>query len=414
MDRIVRSTAGRWAAAIVALAAIGIGDARGDDDNAGSAKPRAAEREQVVVLHDGGVLVGRVTRSGDRYVLARGGGEVQIRAANVMLVAASLEDAYQQRRQQLSRPTAEAHLGLAEWCLQHDLFAHAEQELADARALDARNAKLVLLERRLALVRERRPKPVQHTDVRATREPESENAQLALSQQTDVSELPAGAVERFTRKVQPVLVNNCTTAGCHQPGGAEKFQLDRAMLRGLSNRHTTMSNLAATLTLVDRENPQLSLLLTIPRRTHGDMKGPIFGPRQEPAFRHLAEWVALVTEETSKPSPDTTPADSVELVAAEESANGTAPSRWASPVMREERQSLYQEPASQDVSVEKEAAPDAAKGKPSIRYGAQLERWHPRDPFDPEIFNRGSAMRGTPSRQAKAVSTPSDEQQDVR
>ncbi len=234
------------------------------------------------------------------------------------------------------------------------------------------------------------------------------------AQDIPIEELPAGAIAQFTRKVQPVLVNNCTTAGCHAPGGGEKFQLDRAMLRGLSNRHTTMSNLSATLALVDRENPQLSPLLTIPRRTHGGMKGPIFGPRQEPAFRHLAEWVALVTKMTSKPSPDATPPEGVKLVAAEESADGAAPSKWASPVMREERQLLHWETAPQAVSEEEVSAADGSKGKPRIRFGAQLGRWHPRDPFDPEIFNRKTAARGTPTRRADVASAPSDVQQEAR
>ena len=101
-------------------------------------------------------------------------------------------------------------------------------------------------------------------------------------------------LELFTRKVQPVLVNNCTASKCHQPGGRQSFQLDRALLRGEANRRTTMQNLSATLALVDRAHPEVSPLLTVPRQTHGGMTGPVFGPRQEQAFKHLADWVALV------------------------------------------------------------------------------------------------------------------------
>src|SRR5688572_2279457 len=132
-----------------------------------SAKPKpgaaldagdAATAEQVVVLQDGGFLRGRVTRNGERYVLARGTGEMFIPSSNVLLVAASLEDAYQQRRERLDRPTAENHLVLAEWCLRHDLLTHAERELADARALEPHHDQLALFERRLALVNERQQK----------------------------------------------------------------------------------------------------------------------------------------------------------------------------------------------------------------------------------------------------------------
>lgn len=386
MDRFVRGIPWQWAALVVALVATGKARAQESMSPVVGAKPQAAvveatpdaAPEQIVVLRDGGVLSGRVTRSGERYVLARGSGEVLIPVNNVLLIAASLEDAYQQRRQHLSRPTAEDHLVLAEWCLRCDLMAHAKRELTDSRALDAHNDKLLVLERRLALVNERSEK---QEDTPAASNPLP--AEFLTEQvQTVVSELPEGSIERFTRKVQPVLVNSCTTTGCHQSGGAEKFQLDRAILRGLSNRRSTMNNLAATLALVDRENPQLSPLLTVPRLTHGGMKRPVFGPRQDAAFRHLEEWVALVTQKTSTPSPAIRATEGVELAV----AKGDLPSHWESPVMRVERpaagereQAVYQESAS------------------PLRHGARLQRWQPRDPFDPEIFNRKYAPRTSAS-----------------
>jgi hypothetical protein len=415
MDRIVRGIPWLWAALVVALVATG--DTRAQESLPGtdSAKPQAAVAEatpeagseQIVVLRDGGVLSGRATLSGERYVLARGTGEVLIPVNNVMLIAASLEDAYQQRRQRLGQPTAEEHLILAEWCLRCDLNAHAERELVDARALDAHDDKLMMLERRLALAKERSEK---QAAAPATSRPRPTESQLTERVQTALSDLPEGAVELFTRRVQPVLVNSCTTTGCHQSGGAEKFQLDRAILRGLSNRRSTMNNLAEALALVDREQPQLSLLLTMPRRTHGGMKRPVFGPRQDAAFRHLEEWVALVTRNTSTPSPANRADEGVELIG----AKGDQPSRWESPVMRVERtqtseseQAVYQESSPPDVSAGDEAAQAAADpgtvNASPLRYGARLKRWHPRDPFDPEIFNRQYAPRSNSIAGAKKI-----------
>jgi hypothetical protein len=39
---------------------------------------------------------------------------------------------------------------------------------------------------------------------------------------------------------------------------------------------------------------------------------------------------------------------------------------------------------------------------PSLRYGARLEHWQPRDPFDPEIFNRKYAAQ-----ESAGVNSPS-------
>jgi hypothetical protein len=138
---------------------------------------------------------------------------------------------------------------------------------------------------------------------------------VAPQKSAPVGDLPDGVVELFTRRVQPVLVNSCTAAACHQAGGKQSFQLDRAILRGESNRRTTMRNLEAALALIDREHPDLSPLLTIPRRTHGGMSGPIYGPRQEAAYRHLVDWVALVVpskDETAAPEPDANPLEATD------------------------------------------------------------------------------------------------------
>jgi hypothetical protein len=166
-------------------------------------------------------------------------------------------------------------------------------------------------------------------------------------------------------------------------GGTGKFQLDRAILRGLSNRRSTMTNLSATLALVDFEQPRISPLLTVPRQTHGRMQGPVFGPRHDAAFRHLDEWVALVTAETTTLLPVAPPADQVEPLASggELSSAGVG-----------NRPALYQESQFTE-EPEAPAVADETTAKSRLRYGAQLERWRPRDPFDPEIFHRKFAPR---------------------
>jgi hypothetical protein len=400
MDRIVRGKIERWSAVAAALA-IGCG-ALGQQipSTDASARPsrgrelgaeRQAAGDQIVVLIDGGILSGRVSRSGERYVLARDKGETFIPVSKVMLVASSLEDAYQQRRQRIVRPTADEHLVLAEWCLRHELMAHAHHELAAARALDARHDKLPMLERRLELANDR----LQQHAIAKAHEPSSAESTETLTSisETSLGELPAGAIEQFTRKVQPVLVNSCTTTGCHRAGGTAGFQLDRALLRGMSNRRSTMNNLAATLALVNRDNPQLSPLLTVPRTTHGGMKAPVFGPRQEAAYRHLHDWVALVTANSAKPS-------SPSPASPDSNGNELPAERSDQPATGQFEQAVHQESALQEVQVDGESTvvgADENVSPQAIRYGATLNRWQPRDPFDPEIFNRMHTRAAEPS-----------------
>ena len=123
-----------------------------------------------------------------------------------------------------------------------------------------------------------------------------------------------------------------------------------------------MSNLAASMALVNRERPQLSRLLTVPRQAHGGMDDPVFGPRHEQAFDHLVEWVALVTRPVASKSP-----------------------AEAKPVLQPTSGS---EIASIVPTIQGDDAENLAPANERIRFGAHLEKWQPRDPFDPEIFNR--------------------------
>jgi hypothetical protein len=167
-------------------------------------------------------------------------------------------------------------------------------------------------------------------------------------------------VERFTRRIQPILVNNCTTAGCHQPRGAQTLQLDRALLHGLSNRRTTMANLQAAFAQIDRAEPLNSPLLTVPRAAHGGLAQPVFGPSHTKLVEQLIEWVTLVSErQTDVPASDV-----------------SNPST-AKP---EETPSLPTEAKNIDMSL--------APARRPPRYGANMQAWQPKDAFDPQIFNR--------------------------
>jgi hypothetical protein len=356
----------------------------------------------VLVLADGGVLTGRISQSADdRYVVARGGAEISVPAAHVAIVCSTLDEAYQRQRGAMQNPTADSHLTLADWCLTCGLYSQAAQELLAARALDPRHPKLELLERRLAVIAHPAPKPPTTTSTPATTNPQSAKAGPSVQLPAPADGLPDGVVERFTRRVQPLLVNNCTTAGCHHPGGPQSFELDRALLHGMANRRSTMHNLAAVLALVDRERPHESPLLTIPRRDHGGMDHPIFGPRQSQQFQQLVDWVAMVTNTSA--GAEEPPATNDAPAAGPPAESARPLTRWREPVTRvtydKDGKVKIPSPSRRTVVTQSTAeGRDDAAGlddatlppiTPSpLRYGAHIQHWQPKDPFDPEIFNR--------------------------
>ncbi len=352
--------------------------------------------DAVIVLQDGGVLAGRVSHSDDRYIIARDTGELNVSANKVKMVCRSLEEAYEQQRRQFAKPTLESHLSLADWCLRYNLLPQAARELIDARGLDPRHPKIKLLERRLAVAGQppRAEKP-QTAAIKESSPPAVEKpapVRHVAKELPSTNELSSVAVEQFTRKVQPILVNNCSTAGCHQLNGPQQFQLDRAVLHGMSNRKSTFQNLEAALALVDHESPQLSPLLTVPRHSHGGMDHAVFGPRQGPLIARLSEWVAVVT--------NTVPVDETGTVAtSEETAEAPAElplvaRRGAVPIPKPAAGVPKADVAKDSgvVQASYEAEDAALAPAPKLRYGAQVRKqpWRPKDPFDAEIFNRQS------------------------
>jgi hypothetical protein len=342
-----------------------------------------AGSEGVLLVRGGGVLEGTITRVDDRYHVARTGVELDVAADRVTLVCSTLEEAYLRQREQLPLDSAEAHLGLAEWCLRYDLVSQAEQELADVRRLDPRLPKLSLVERSLqsatlsAAVRVHSTAQNERHRERATDEMRKLEAAVA--------DLPPGVVERFARKVQPLLVNNCTTTGCHQPTGEQEFQLDRAIVHGLSNRRTTLRNLTAALQLVDRNRPHASPLLAIPRQSHGGMRRPIFGPRQEDQLRQLTDWVAQIT--------DAAIAEPLATATAEQAS--FAEENRPRPVTSAVRRAAFETEA------------PTLRPKQPLRVGVEIRPWQPKDPFDPAIFHR--QIRATTDASAAETTTAESE-----
>jgi hypothetical protein len=394
-----------WCGSLWCVAGTGL-ETRAQSDRPTAVANATAGGEGVVVMRDGGVLIGSVKKDGYRFVVTRAGGELQVAASSVMLTATSLTDAYQKQRGQISVPTAIAHLRLAQWCLRNELWQQARQELDEARKLEPANSALALLERRLARATSR-DGGAGGTNPSPAKSPWTSESDASAALPIDVSH---EVVERFTRRVQPVLVNNCTTSGCHQPGGKESFQLDRALLRGLANRRSTMRNLAATLTLVDREHPEESPLLTVPRQAHGGMENPIFGPRQQHAYEHLVEWVALVA--APETAIDSSPPPAEPIAAAEQPLPSLPDVPVDEGTLVEKKGAALRAGVSPAAfkAIQRELTATPPTTTPPVRYGTQLQAWTPRDPFDAEIFNRQTEklMRA----QVETAATPTENGQD--
>ncbi|HEX7449053.1 MAG TPA: hypothetical protein VF306_15985 [Pirellulales bacterium] len=342
-----------------------------------------APLDGVLLLRNGEVLAGRITHAGDYYFIARPRGDLRLRSAEVEFVAADLKEIYQRKRRQIEPRDAHAHLDLAEWCVQQDLLEQAAGELSEAIQIEPRHPRRGLVERRLELAR--------RGELPAAKGSHPQPGPTNEDLDRLVRGMPSRSVEAFTSTVQPLLVNNCTTSGCHNTHSAGKLRLLRLPRSGPPSRRLTQRNLHAVWQVIDLANPLSSPLLTQPVAPHGTAKDPIFSNREVEQYRQLAAWVqGLAFKGKSAPPSDDTPADpslSARPRRGGKSRRTPRPPPGApspKPDLAEIDLQLPDVEAEPDSADADEPATAGRAAPPSPR----TADYEPVDAFDPEIFNR--------------------------
>lgn len=180
-----------------------------------------AAGEGVVVLKNGRTVRGSVTRLGDQLLIQlAAGGEIRFPVSQSLVIAGSLEEAYEIRRDGLQPAAVDDRAKLVEWCLQEDLLHRAADQILALSKIDPRHPKLPQLERRL--------------QARA----KASSGELVVSPSA-LAEMPAAVApatafaaepaidprEFFAEKVQAQLVFGCAAARCHGGASAGEFKL---------------------------------------------------------------------------------------------------------------------------------------------------------------------------------------------
>jgi hypothetical protein len=339
----------------------------------------------VLVLRNDNVLSGMVQRTGTYFSIQSDGATLQIPASQVEMACESLTAAYEQRRRQRVGNATDAHLQLARWCLRHGLLAEAAREILDVRTDDPGHPAIRSLELQLqqaladdALRRQRE----QNAVVQAMHSETAPPADAVAAPLSAIDPTPE-VQEQFVRSIQPMLVHGCTTSGCHTPGSKQAMQLDRWALEGSGIPALIRKNLDHALAQIDPDDPMNSPLMRRARQAHGMGNQRQSIPLAPYQTAVLIEWLntaAGVRPELDEPA----------------AARGDA-ARSASGLA---------DGANHDGEVT-DAMIDAA-AQELLQGRRNRTAFTPRDPFDPEIFNRRSA--GAKVREAPRRAEMDDEQ----
>ncbi len=325
-------------------------------------------------MRSGRVLRGGIIRVGDRYVVTLGEkDEVGLPVDAVEMRCDTLDQAYQLKKRALPiASTATDHLQLGDWCLQYGLMSAAAEQLMAVMQIDPKNPRIDQFEKRLKLAAHR---PLEPSEQTASSTPEVSQSELDGL----VRGLPDGVVEQFTSSIQPLLLNRCSTGGCHGPGSESDYRLVRPSWSRTIPRRFTQRNLYASLSFVDRQQPSQSELLVQSISAHGGSATPVIGDRDGEQLQQLAAWVHRVSRGRRNLPPAVIGSPQALLLQpsdkmSDEAAAGETPGDGnTSPIMRTSGQSAL----GLEANHESRPAASGNSGEHS-----------PQDPFDPEIFNR--------------------------
>lgn len=321
---------------------------------------------QVVVLRNGNVLSGAVQAVGRYYRIEQNGATLQIPANQVDSVCGSLREAYEFRRQNRVGSSVDSNLELTRWCLRHNMLDEAARELLDARSKDARHPALspldLQLRQQLAVAARKaqaaqQPAPASRPDALPAAHEEQAPPGAALDP-------PMAAQADFVRSIQPMLIHNCAGGGCHQAGGGRQFQLDRWALKGNGNPTLIRRNLDAVLAQLNRDEPSSSPLVRWARQSHG--------PQGARPSRPLGPYQAGLLLEWANDACGFVPEPPGEEPTSGPTAAGRLPTSLL-PVEGADAAALQ---------------PPGASVPATMPARSSSAVFRPRDPFDPEMFNR--------------------------
>jgi hypothetical protein len=332
-----------------------------------------APRNGVLVLRNGHVVKGRITRLGDRYVVAVGqSSEVRFPVGDVEFECGNLEEAYGRKRNILDPGSTRQRLELAEWCLRHEMPHRSADQLLAAMAINPFDARARALRRRLLHLADAREMTVQ-----PQQEPLAEIDWQAI--ESAVATLPPETVETFTTTVQTLLLNRCGTNACHGSQVTSRYHLMRPFKDKALPQRLTQRNLFATLQMVNPNDPDNSPLLTMPSGPHGGQPEGLFDARQGRQWEQLRDWVHLAARPVVAPAKP----QSISIgMPAQSARTGMA---------------LSNEVSASSISPHDEIHRSVVSHRPSTENDGEV-RFQPRDAFDPTIFNRRYfPENGTPS-----------------
>lgn len=271
-----------------------------------------------LLLKNDRVLVGKIERQGDVFLVRiADDSQVSIPKAQAQYLGRNVEDLYAYKRQALANPNTGDHFKLTRWCMGNQLLdqavSHYQIVAKDAGnhprvkqlAVELRNQLLEVEEFRSYLglppapSRNGPPGVVATAAPRALPDASPGNRQLVSDRQVVSAshklESPPHplVVQRFSDRVQPLLISRCSQAACH--GGQADNALRLINPNAQFYAQTSANNLESVLPFTKLDANQVVPLLAYATQSHGLQRRPGIAVTESAVLGELQAWVELIS-----------------------------------------------------------------------------------------------------------------------
>jgi hypothetical protein len=250
--------------AALAAAAPAVSPANDVVPAAAAGVPETPAPPKCLVMNNGDLVEGPISRTQTGYELAQpGGGRIFLAEPVVWFAASSRSDAYEELRKRFPDQSAGGHVALARWCLRYGLDGAAKDQLRVALTIDpdhreARNTIKLLGDTSKAI-----PDPTR-------------KASVAGDPAATLGGLPAETARAFVTTVQPLLVNSCGNASCHGTASKGAFTIQNVRSHNPAFKALTQRNLETVLARISSDDPAHSDIFMLPQQPgHGGSRRPI-------------------------------------------------------------------------------------------------------------------------------------------
>lgn len=329
-------------------------------------EPSLTPQHGVLLLKNRQTLAGDVTRVGDYYLVALGKtGEIKIAAKDVETLCHTIEEVYDYRKQAIIGKSPDVQLDLAEWCIRERLLAQAAQIIAEVRTSDPNHRRLATIEKKIEFAADLAKSPSDIKPAAPSRTLSSPSTVGLEQLERTMKQLPVKSVEHFTHVVQPILMDKCGAGNCHGSHSVSSFQLLQPVPGRVPSRRYTQRNLFATMSMVDKETPDESRLLSASLQAHGTPSTAAFKNENDRQYREIYKWVSSLRSIPEQRAPKTINTDHLTD-------------------LRQQLKPVDETPTTKTTTIPSSEGLPVVAPKPAKDLAATKQV----DPFDPDIFNR--------------------------